>query len=234
MAQTYAIILAGGSGRRLKRDVPKQFLPLGDKPVLAWSLLACNGLAEVDHILLVTPSEFITRADDIARKYNIHKVSKIIPGGATRQESALNALKSYDFQESDILVYHDAARPFIKRDILRNCIIAVKRHGAAAVYIPVQDTVAEVIDGFVASVPPRDRFHAAQTPQAFRYSIIRTAHADALSAGFQATDDASLALNAGFTVKMVGGDHLNFKITTDFDYRCACLLAENIVAQNSE
>jgi 2-C-methyl-D-erythritol 4-phosphate cytidylyltransferase len=234
MDHTCAIILAGGSGKRLKSDIPKQFMPLCGRPVLAWSCMTCNALDEIDRVLVVAPAEFVSRAEDIVKKFGIHKAKKIIRGGSTRQESAYNAITSADFHESDILMFHDAARPFITRDVLRNCAAAAKLHGAAAVYTPAQDTVAEVGGGFVVSVPPRERFYSAQTPQAFRYSIIMNAHMNALDTGLEATDDAALALTAGFKVKMVEGDRLNFKITTDFDYRCACILAESIVSQNSE
>jgi 2-C-methyl-D-erythritol 4-phosphate cytidylyltransferase len=229
MAHTFAIILAGGSGKRLKSDIPKQFMPLCGRPVLAWSCLTCNNLDEIDRVLVVAPAEYVSRAEGIVKKYGIHKALKIIQGGSTRQESVYNAITSADFHENDILVFHDAARPFITRDVLRNCVAAAKLHGAAAVYTPAQDTVAEVSEGFVVSVPQRKRFYSAQTPQAFRYSIILKAHKHALAADLEATDDAALALTAGYKVKMVEGDRLNFKITADFDYRCACILAESIV-----
>jgi 2-C-methyl-D-erythritol 4-phosphate cytidylyltransferase len=228
MAQTYAIILAGGRGLRLGSDVPKQFLPLGERPVIAWSLHSCNALDAVDRILVVIPKEFIPMAEKIAGKYNLHKVQKIIPGGATRQGSAFNALQSVEYHDDDLLLFHDAARPFVKPDIIRNCIAAARKHGAAAVYVPSQDTVAEIKNGFVVAVPPRDRYYSAQTPQAFLYPIISRAHRRAAETGFVATDDVSLALNAGYAVKMVEGDYTNFKITTDFDYRNACALAETI------
>jgi 2-C-methyl-D-erythritol 4-phosphate cytidylyltransferase len=234
MEKTCAVILAGGSGTRLKSDIPKQFMPLCGRPVLAWSCMTCNNLDEIDRVLVVAPAEYVSRAEDILKQYGIRKAAKIVRGGATRQESAYNALSAADFHENDILVFHDAARPFISRDVLRNCLADAKLHGAAAVYTPANDTVAEIHEGFVVSVPPRERFFSAQTPQAFRYSIIMKAHRHALDAGLEATDDTALALTVGFKVKMVEGDRLNFKITTDFDYRCACILAENIIAQSSK
>lgn len=228
MERTYAIILAGGRGLRLNNRVPKQFLSLGEKPVIAWSLDLCDSLIEVDAILTVIPDEFIPEAELIARTHNIHKIMKIIPGGSTRQESAYNAISSIHFSDNDILVFHDAARPFIRPDMMRTCIAEAKIHGGAAVYVPVQDTVAEIKDDFVISVPTRDSMYYAQTPQAFRFSIISRAHETALANGVSATDDVSLVLSAGFKVKMIDGDFSNFKITTDFDYQAACRIAETI------
>lgn len=227
MAQTYAIILAGGRGLRLNSDVPKQFLPLGSRPVIAWSIHACNSSEAVDRILVVIPNEFVARMEEIIDRYKFHKVEKIIPGGSTRQESAFNAIQYLDYNDDDILLFHDAARPFIKPEIIHDCIEAAKKHGAAAAYVPVQDTVAEIGDGFAVSVPLRDRFYLAQTPQAFLFSVTRKAHL--YGTGIPATDDASLAINAGFPVKMIPGDYANFKITTELDYRSACLMAENII-----
>lgn len=228
MSTTYAIILAGGMGLRLNNRTPKQFLLLAGKPVLAWSLETCDALAEIDHIIAVTPEEFIPRASEIARDCGIRKMLKVIPGGATRQESAHKALTSFDFSDNDILVFHDAARPFVRPDVIRSCVSEAGIHGAAAVYVPVQDTVAEVRDDFVVSVPARDRIYYAQTPQAFRFSVIGRAHESALASGALFTDDVSLALAAGFKVKMIEGDYSNFKITTDFDYQAACRIAETI------
>jgi 2-C-methyl-D-erythritol 4-phosphate cytidylyltransferase len=228
MERTYAIILAGGRGLRLNNRVPKQFLSLGEKPVIVWSLELCDALPEIDAILTVIPDEFIPEAERIAKTHNIHKIMKIVPGGSTRQESAYNALTSIHFSDDDILVLHDAARPFIRPDMMRTCITEAKIHGGAAVYVPVQDTVAEIKDDFVISVPPRDRMYYAQTPQAFRFSIISRAHEIALSNGVSATDDVSLVLAAGYKIKMINGDFSNFKITTDFDYQAACRIAETI------
>ncbi|MBN2157993.1 MAG: 2-C-methyl-D-erythritol 4-phosphate cytidylyltransferase [Spirochaetes bacterium] len=228
MNKTYAIILAGGMGLRLNKRTPKQFLLLAGKPVLVWSLQTCNALAEIDHIIAVIPEEFIPQANELVAEYDIRKMLKIIPGGTTRQESAHNAIVSDNFDDNDILVFHDAARPFIRPDLLRSCVSEAGIHGAAAVYVPVQDTVAEIRDDFVVSVPPRDRIYYAQTPQAFRFSVIGSAHESAIAHGGFFTDDVSLAIAAGFRVKMIEGDYSNFKITTDFDYQAACRMAETI------
>jgi 2-C-methyl-D-erythritol 4-phosphate cytidylyltransferase len=228
-----AIILAGGRGLRLNNRIPKQFLPLGNKPVIAWSLQLLNSLPEVDHVIIVIPAEFMKDAEQISARHAVGKLLKITAGGSTRQESALNALNAASFADNDIVLFHDAARPFIRQETVRKCIQVSREHGAAAVYVPVQDTVAEVLNDLVVSVPPRERMYYAQTPQAFRYSIIRRAHEESQKNGRAATDDVSLVLAAGLQVKMVEGDYSNFKITTDFDYQAACRMAETIYNQEA-
>jgi 2-C-methyl-D-erythritol 4-phosphate cytidylyltransferase len=228
MTRTYAIILAGGRGLRLDPRRPKQFLPLGGKPVIAWSLGLCETIAEIDHILTVIQEEFIPEAEKIAAAQGIHKILKFVPGGSTRQESAYNALTSVPFSSDDILLFHDAARPFISPETVRTCISETALHGAAAIYVPVNDTIAEISDGFVISIPPRERMFYAQTPQCFKYSIISKAHENSRNGAPSATDDVSLVLAAGFSVKMIRGDYSNFKITTDFDYQAACRMAESM------
>jgi 2-C-methyl-D-erythritol 4-phosphate cytidylyltransferase len=227
MQRTYAVVLAGGSGLRLNDKVPKQFLPLGDRPVIAWSLQTFAACKEIDHILVVLPDRYIHQARQLFEKHSISKILNIVPGGDTRQESARNALAARPFDENDIILIHDAARPFIKEETVRACVRETRAHGAAGVYILVQDTIADIRNMFVASVPSRDSLYYAQTPQGFRFSIINAAHQAALRDGISATDDVSLVRSAGFPVKVVEGDYSNFKITTVLDYQAACSYAES-------
>ena len=195
MDRTYAIILAGGRGLRLNNRVPKQFLPLGEKPVIVWSLELCDALPDIDTIFAVIPDEFIPEAERIAVTYNIRKLMKIIPGGSTRQESAYHALTSIHFSDNDILVFHDAARPFIRPDMMRKCIAEAKLQGGAAVYVPVQDTIAEIKDDIVISVPPGTGCITLRHLRHFDVPIINRAHEIALSRGTSSTtDDVSLVL----------------------------------------
>lgn len=228
MEHTYAIILAGGSGLRLNDRTPKQFLPLGDRPVIVWSLETCSACEEIDFILPVLPDRYIRQAEQLLQDHSIKKILKIVPGGNTRQASASNALASYPFNDNDIILIHDAARPFISLEKIRKCISETRNHGAAGVYVPIQDTVAEVRDMFVSSVPPRDSLFCAQTPQGFRFSIIKAAHQAARRNAISSTDDISLVHAAGFKVKMIEGELSNFKITTPLDYKAACRFAESI------
>ncbi len=222
MNHTHAIILAGGRGLRLGSKTPKQFLPLGSKPVIAWSLELCEALPEIDHVLVVVPEDFTPQIASIITAHGISKYTKTVPGGSTRQESAYNALTSINYADGDILLFHDAARPFVSPETMQSCIAAAQEYGAAAAYVPVHDTIAEIDNDFVTSVPLRDRMYYAQTPQGFRFSIIKAAHEKARKRDLASTDDVSLVLAAGFKVKMIDGDYSNFKITTDYDYQTAC------------
>ncbi len=228
MEKTYAIILAGGRGLRLASKTPKQFLPLGTKPVIAWSLELCEALPGIDHILAVVPEVFFPEINSIISTQGITKFIKTIPGGATRQESAYNALSSVNYSDNDVIIFHDAARPFVSPETMQACITESKQHGAAAAYVPVHDTIAEIDNDFITSVPQRDRLYYAQTPQGFRFCVINTAHEQARSSGLAFTDDVSLVLAAGFKVKMIDGDYSNFKITTDYDYQTACGIVETL------
>lgn len=230
MERVYAIILGGGMGRRLGGDTPKQFLPLGGKPVIAWSMELFNSLPGIDRIVVVVPGEHKSDVESIARRFGIDRLFAVLPGGSTRHGSARNALDLLHYADNDILIFHDAARPFIAAGIASQCLADARTHGAAALYVPVRDTLAIIQNGFVSSVPPRATMHHAQTPQAFRHSIIRSAHDKARSDDFSATDDASLVHAAGFEVKMTGGDYSNIKITDESDYRTACRRAEEILA----
>lgn len=227
MERTYAIILAGGRGLRLASKTPKQFLTLGTKPVIAWSLELCDNCSEIDQIIIVVPEDCIPEINSIVSTRGLKKILSPVPGGATRQESAYNALTAVDYSPDDIIVFHDAARPFVWPETMASCIAGARQYGAAAAYVPVHDTIAEVENDFVISVPERDRMYYAQTPQGFRYSIIKTAHDRAREENRVFTDDVSLVLAAGHKVKIIDGDYSNFKITTDYDYQVACSIAEN-------
>lgn len=222
MKAIYGIILAGGKGTRLGDDTPKQFLPLGDKPMLLWSLEAFRSLEEMSGIIIVSPHEYLARTEEIIRQHQIQGAIEIIEGGSTRQESSYNAIRCKKFDDNDILVLHDAARPFVSASLISQCIEETEMHGAAAVYVRATDTVTEVRDNWVQEIPERETLHCAQTPQSFKYHFIRQAHEHALEKGIAgATDDVSLALLTGYAVRAVTGDYQNIKITTPFDYKLA-------------
>jgi len=219
---TYAIILAGGSGSRLGSSEPKQFLELGNRPVMAWSLEAFNSHPLVDHIITVVPDAYRQRIAAIVDRYTISKHIQIVQGGITRQGSSWNAVRSADFAEDDILLLHDAARPFVNSDIIKNCVVTAEKHGAAGTYVPAVDTITEIDENTVNRTLERRLLYYTQTPQAFRYSIILDAHLKSNDAGRgPATDDVSLVRNAGYQVHAVEGDYSNIKITTEYDYRLA-------------
>jgi 2-C-methyl-D-erythritol 4-phosphate cytidylyltransferase len=227
MGKNYAIVLAGGQGLRMGESVPKQFLPLAGKPVILWSLELFDMMSEIDGIIPVIPAAHGPMFGEILSSGGIRKVLKIVHGGLTRHESSYNAVHCMDFVQDDILLIHDAARPFVTQDIVRNCLGAAVKFGAAGVYDKAVDTITELREKFVIRIPERSHLFITQTPQAFKYRIIRESHDAARKRGAStATDDVQLAIDAGFRVKAVEGDHGNIKITTQLDYEIAKFIAE--------
>ena len=227
MNDIYAIILAGGRGLRFGTDIPKQFLPLGDKPIILWSLEKFSDIPRIKGIIVVTPEEYIDKTNEIIQDHKTKKSIVVIAGGETRQQSSYNAISSMGFNDDDILIFHDAVRPFISKEIILNCIRETEGYGAAGVYVRAIDTVAEIKDAMVRAIPDREKLYYAQTPQSFRYRIIRHAHDMAIAGNVsKASDDVSLVLNAGYDVRAVEGNYRNIKVTTPLDYEIAQSMQE--------
>jgi 2-C-methyl-D-erythritol 4-phosphate cytidylyltransferase len=229
MSSVYAVILAGGQGSRLGAETPKQLMPLAGRPVIAWSLDLFSSADCVDGIIVVSHADTRGSVELLLGDRAFRKVIAVVDGGETRQGSVWNALVSRSFEDDDVVLLHDAARPFASDAVAVRCIDEARRHGAAGTYVKAVDTIAATEGGFVSSIPPRDSLYLAQTPQAFRYGFIRRAHERARANGmFDATDDAGLALDAGYMVKVVQGDYRNIKITTAFDLETARIIAGKI------
>lgn len=229
MNSLYAIILAGGRGNRLGAGEPKQFLDLAGRPVIAWSMESFAAVEGLAGMVLVGPEDERARMEAMAARYGHGLVRAIVAGGDTRQDSSWNGLSALPFDGDDIVLIHDAARPFIEPATILECVMEARVHGAAAVYVRATDTVAEGADGFVRAIPSRESLYYAQTPQCFRFSIIRAAHEKARAAGIDsATDDVRLALDAGYDVRIVMGNARNMKITTAFDLETARFYAEGV------
>ena len=215
----YVVILAGGIGSRIKSELPKQFLKLNEQPVLIHTLKKFD-IPEITGKIIVMPDEYIPMANSILEEYKMKDILAIVPGGKTRQGSSYNALNSLEFNEDDILICHDAARPFVKQEYIKACITETIKTGASGLYVKAIDTIAEAENEYIKNIPSRDELYYTQTPQVFRYNILKEAHELALSKKItNATDDVSLVLDAGYKVKIVEGDYDNIKITTPFDLK---------------
>jgi 2-C-methyl-D-erythritol 4-phosphate cytidylyltransferase len=230
MPLRFAIILAGGSGTRMGIGIPKQFLMVAGKPIIVHTLETFQNHDAIDHIIIVSHSDHIEQTGRLVAEHRITKVDKIIAGGDTRQQSSFNALHSRSFGDDDILIFHDAVRPFISKEIIDECVRETEAHGAAAVCVPTTDTIVQSdADGFVASMPERSVLRNAQTPQAFAYCVIRNAHEKAIKSSFtRATDDVRLVVNAGHKVKIVMGSYANIKITNMNDMILAETIAKHL------
>ncbi len=215
------IIPAGGSGKRMGKGSSKQYLNLAGLPLLARTLRVFQDLKEIDGITLVVPGEdieFVRTA--IADPYGFSKVQRIVAGGRERQDSVRNGLLALGHEAAgeDIVVIHDAVRPFISGALVLKSIETCRRHGAVTLGVPVKDTIKYVeADGVVRETMNRERLWLTQTPQTFRKSVILEAYRKAYEEGFRGTDDASLVERCGIRVRMVCGSYDNIKITTPED-----------------
>lgn len=209
-----AILLMGGKGERFDTFLPKQFHNLSGKKIYLHTLAAFLKTKLFDQIILVCNKEAL----DIVKNEISNKIVKIIPGGDTRQQSSYNGLISCD-KNTDIVVIHDAVRPFIsKRIILENIKGAIK-HKAVDTCIDTFDTIVQKdSSNFIKDIPKRSSLLRGQTPQSFNYKLILEAHKKALKDNiFNSSDDCSLALRLGTKIYIVQGDDLNIKITNKLD-----------------
>ena len=216
---TTAILLAAGQSARMGSNVDKAFLSLVDKPVVAWSLLALERCPDVDGIVLVVRKDRLLAAKAVVKMFGISKVSKIVAGGAKRQESVAAGLAACDM-DTRYVVVHDAARPLVTPEVVSEVVKNARRFPAVTVGRPMSDTVKVCDKGStVTETLPRDRLWTVQTPQAFQLRDLRAAH-KALGRREVTDDCMAVELNGG-TVKIVTNLRPNFKITTVEDLQAA-------------
>jgi len=222
------VIVAAGMGKRMKMGGNKQFLEIGGLPVLARTIEVFENCSVADEIIIVVnKSDMAYCRDNIVDKYGFQKVKKIIHGGETRQESVYNGLVEVD-EGCRIIAVHDGARPFIRKEIISECVRTAYNYGASCVAVPVKDTVKIVNkEGMVVQTPDRSILWSVQTPQAFKFEILLDAHKKAIDSKFKGTDDAVLVERRGYPLKIVSGSYENIKITTSEDI----ILAEAIAAR---
>jgi len=223
-----AIVAAGGRGARLGAGVPKQLLTLGGESILSRSVRLFTGHARIDEVVVVLPPELAADAPPDLREPG--KPLTIVAGGARRQDSVRNGFDAVRGR-ADVVVVHDAARPFASADLVSRTIDAAVESGAALAALAASDTVklatsGEAGDGppFVERTVPRERVFLAQTPQAFRADVLAAAIEAGRGDGV-ATDEAALAEAAGYPVRIVPGEPTNLKITTMTDLRAAEAIA---------
>jgi len=226
MKRNYCIIVAAGKSRRMNSTVSKQFIFIGGKPILAYTMDAFEKSSLIDKIVLVINEAEIEKCKKtIVNKYNYKKLMKIVPGGKERQNSVFNGLKVLP-SETNLVAIHDGARFLITPDIIDRAVRGAYDSNGVIVVMPIQDTIKETNSNKIISKTfNRDRLWAAQTPQVFPYSIIMKAHEKAREDNFLGTDDASLVERLGYEVDIVRGSVENIKITTNFDL----ILAEIIL-----
>lgn len=232
----YAEILAGGKGTRMgNTEVPKQFLKIGDKPIIIHTVEKFLLNMEFDKILIIVPEAWINTTNDLLGKY-IADLSRIevVQGGPTRNETIMKGIKhienKYGLNEEDIIVTHDAVRPFISYRIIEDNIKYAKKFGATDTVIPAIDTIVVSHNHqFISDIPVRDNMYQGQTPQAFNikllldtYETLTDKEKDIL------TDAAKILTLKGVDVKLVDGEYYNIKITTQYDLIVANAILKGI------
>ena len=213
-----AIIPAAGKGKRMLHSVPKHFIRLEDKPVLAYTLDAFEKCPDVNQILVVTRSgEENYCLKEVVEKYGYKKVLKIVIGGDRRQDSVYCGIKELDV-DTDIVVVHDGVRPFVSQNTISEAIRLAMFADGVVTAVPVKDTIKNVdCEGIIMSTPDRSTMWYAQTPQVFKRRILEEAYIRAYNDKFTGTDESSLVERLGYKVKIVEGTSDNIKITTKED-----------------
>jgi len=230
MGKVYAAILAGGSGARMGNpDKPKQFWDLVDRPVIAHTIEKFCLVSEIERVIVLTPANWINQTNDIVKRYMPQFAERIsiTSGGAERNDTIMNAIdyieQNYGLADDDIIVTHDAVRPFVTYRIIEDNIRAAREFGACDTVVAATDTIVRSVDGKeIAEIPNRAEYYQGQTPQSF--------NARRLKALFQelAEDDKAILTDAckilvlkGEPVALVRGDEANIKLTYTNDMRIA-------------
>lgn len=219
------IIASAGMSNRMGSKMNKQFLAVGGKPILAHTIEKFEESRFIDEIIIVSKEEEIEYCrKEIVRKYKFNKVTNIIRGGLERQESVYNGILALD-EKSDIVLIHDGARPFVKKENIEDGIKGVIESDSCVIGVPVKDTIKVVGDrNEINNTPPRADLWAAQTPQCFYKDILIRGYEKAMEDDYLGTDDSSLVERLGLEVKMIMGSYENIKITTPEDL----ILAESL------
>lgn len=215
-----AIVVGAGSGSRMGAE--KTFLDMAGRPVITWPVEVLQQNKHVSEIILVLHNNNVDEGKCLAADQGWSKVTHVCAGGKLRQDSVRKGLEF--IRDCELVLVHDAARPFLTDKLIDDGIEAADSTGSAAAAVPVKDTIKQVDDdGIVSATLPRSRLMAVQTPQVFRYKILKDAYA-ALDG--EVTDDAAAVERIGLKVKLYAGDYDNIKITTREDLVLAEIIAK--------
>lgn len=213
-----AIILAGGKGKRMNSKVSKQFIEIKGKPIIYYTIKKFNENKNIDNIVVVLPQDEVDYfKENVLEKYML-KVDKIVIGGAERQDSVYNGLKSLEQDSVDIVLIHDGARPFISDRIIEEGINYAAVYGASAPGVMPKDTIKiKNEEGFSINTPKRETLMAIQTPQVFKFNEILKCHEKIKEDKILVTDDTMVVEQYGYNVYLYEGEYTNIKITTPED-----------------
>lgn len=233
----YAEILAGGKGTRMgNTEMPKQFLKIGDKPIIIHTVETFLLNVRFNKIIITTPKQWIQHTNDLINKYipgNLREKIEVCAGGTDRNESIMSGIryieKEFGINEEDIIVTHDAVRPFLTHRIINDNIDAALESGACDTVVPAFDTIVESVNGKVISdIPRRDFMYQGQTPQSFNIKqLIKLYNSLSDDEKKILTDAAKIFVVKGKEVKLVQGEVFNMKITTPYDLKLANALVRD-------
>ncbi len=219
----YAIIVAGGSGSRMQRQLPKQFIEVAGKPILMHTIERFYTYNSSLRIIVVLPQEQLTAWRELCRKHTFKVFHMTVTGGATRFQSVKNGVGAV--MGDGLIAVHDGVRPFVDVEIIREAFKAAEQHGSAVVAVSPKDSIRELSEEGSHAVQ-RDKYKLVQTPQCFKADILRKAYEQPEQEYF--TDDASVVESIGESIKLVEGSYRNIKITTPEDL----ILAEAFVKED--
>ena len=223
--KTVAIIVAAGKSIRLKDRLPKQFLEIANKPILAHTVEKFERCDLVDEILMVVPEDYLGYCStEVVDRFDFRKIKMIISGGEERQDSVYDGLLAIPNNTSIVLV-HDGVRPFVSVSKIEESINLCKEYKAVILALPVKETIKRVEDDYVVTTLNREKIWTVQTPQTFDYKLLLDAYQKAKEDGFVGTDDSSLVEKIGVKIRVLEGEENNIKITTKEDL----ILAEQIL-----
>ena len=236
MGKVYAAILAGGSGTRMGNpDKPKQFWEMGDRPVIVHTVEKFCLISEFDKVIVLSPESWVNQTRDILDRYVPQFAGRlaVVAGGAERNDTIMNAIahieQSYGLAEDDIIVTHDAVRPFVSYRIIEDNIKAAHKYGACDTVIPATDTIVQSVDGeVITAIPNRAEYYQGQTPQSFNALRLKELFKElAEEEKSILTDACKILVLKGEPVALVRGDVSNMKITYTNDMRIARAMMED-------
>lgn len=223
------IVVAGGLGLRMKSDTPKQFLKIGSKQLISYTLEKLLIIDEIDEIILTLPeNDFAKWRNELKPLTEKLHIKKVVKGGLIRQGSVYNGFEVRN-KSAGVVVIHDAVRPFFEPKTIVDGIKLLEKYDGAVCAIPMNDTVKKVNDeNVINKTIDRSGLFRAQTPQMFKTSVLERAFINAIKSGKTYTDESSMAEAVGATLKIIEGSENNIKITSAEDLRLAEYLLNNI------
>lgn len=225
-----AVVLAGGSGRRIGGDLPKQFLQVGRRRIIEYSIEAFEKNAGIDEIAVVVNKDFVSLMEEIVAANSWSKLKHILNGGNERSDSSMSAIRAYEGIDCN-LIFHDAVRPMVSQRIISDVVLALETYNSVAVAVPATDTIVKVDESgrMISEILQRQLLRCQQTPQAFRYETIAQAYKFALAdPNFVATDDCGVVSRylPNEKIFIVDGEDSNIKVTYPKDLS----LLENLIS----